>query len=110
MLRAGLVITIEPFLTLGATMAVQDNDGWTLRSSDGSLGAQFEHTIGVTAGLGGYYYISLAAVAGALAYEHRSAAALDVAGINCAFFWSNAFVGGVFVLGVLSAVLWQGAR
>src|SRR5258708_1443909 len=36
-LRAGLVITIEPFLTLGATMAVQDPDGWTLRSSDGSL-------------------------------------------------------------------------
>jgi methionyl aminopeptidase len=47
-LRAGLVITIEPFLTLGATMAVQDPDGWTLRSSDGSLGAQFEHTMIVT--------------------------------------------------------------
>jgi len=48
MLRAGLVITIEPFLTLGSTMAVQDPDGWTLRSSDGSLGAQFEHTMIVT--------------------------------------------------------------
>jgi methionyl aminopeptidase len=47
-LRAGLVITIEPFLTLGATMAVQDPDGWALRSSDGSLGAQFEHTMIVT--------------------------------------------------------------
>jgi len=47
-LRAGLVITIEPFLTTGATMAVQDDDGWTLRSSDGSLGAQFEHTLIVT--------------------------------------------------------------
>jgi methionyl aminopeptidase len=47
-LRAGLVITIEPFLTVGATMAVQDPDGWTLRSSDGSLGAQFEHTMIVT--------------------------------------------------------------
>jgi methionyl aminopeptidase len=47
-LRAGLVITIEPFLTLGATMAVEDDDGWTLRSSDGSLGAQFEHTMIVT--------------------------------------------------------------
>jgi methionyl aminopeptidase len=41
-LRAGLVITIEPFFTVGATMAVQDADGWTLRSSDGSVGAQFE--------------------------------------------------------------------
>jgi len=49
-LRAGLVITIEPFFTLGATMAVQDADGWTLRSSDGSLGAQFEHTMIVTGG------------------------------------------------------------
>jgi methionyl aminopeptidase len=47
-LRAGLVITIEPFLTIGAAMAVQDADGWTLRSCDGSLGAQFEHTLIVT--------------------------------------------------------------
>jgi methionyl aminopeptidase len=47
-LRAGLVITIEPFLTLGATLAVEDDDGWTLRSCDGSLGAQFEHTLIVT--------------------------------------------------------------
>lgn len=47
-LQAGLVITIEPFLTLGATMAVEDDDGWTLRSNDGSLGAQFEHTLIVT--------------------------------------------------------------
>jgi 4-hydroxybenzoate polyprenyltransferase len=60
---------------------------------------------GVSAGLGGLYYGSLGAVAGALAYEHRSAAALDIAGINRAFFWSNAFVGAVFVLGVLAAVL-----
>lgn len=49
-LRAGLVITIEPFLTTGATMAVQDADGWTLRSPDGSLVAQFEHTLIVTGG------------------------------------------------------------
>lgn len=49
-LRAGLVITIEPFFTMGATMAVQDADGWTLRSSDGSFGAQFEHTMIVTGG------------------------------------------------------------
>lgn len=49
-LRAGLVITIEPFLTTGATMAVDDDDGWTLRSPDGSRGAQFEHTLIVTGG------------------------------------------------------------
>ena len=50
LLRAGLVITIEPFLTTGATLAVQDDDGWTLRSCDGSRGAQFEHTLIVTGG------------------------------------------------------------
>ena len=49
-LRAGLVITIEPFLTTGATLAVEDADGWTLRSNDGSRGAQFEHTLIVTGG------------------------------------------------------------
>lgn len=49
LLHEGLVITIEPFLTLGATRVVEEDDGWTLRSSDGSLGAQFEHTLIVTA-------------------------------------------------------------
>jgi len=60
---------------------------------------------GLTAGLGAIYYASLSAIAGALIYEHRSAAALDIAAINRAFFWSNAFVGLVFVAGVLAAVL-----
>jgi methionyl aminopeptidase len=49
-LREGLVITIEPFLTTGATIAVEDADGWTLRSPDGSRGAQFEHTLIITRG------------------------------------------------------------
>lgn len=47
-LTEGLVITIEPFLTTGADMAVEDQDGWTLRTPDGSVGAQFEHTLIVT--------------------------------------------------------------
>lgn len=46
----GLVITIEPFLTLGATDVVEDDDGWTLRTPDGTVGAQFEHTLVVTRG------------------------------------------------------------
>jgi methionine aminopeptidase len=50
LLREGLVITIEPFLTTGATLAVEDIDGWTLRSPDGSRGAQFEHTLIITRG------------------------------------------------------------
>ncbi len=59
---------------------------------------------GVLAGLGVIYSVSLMLVAGALVYEHRSAAGLDVDAINRAFFWSNAFVGAVFVGGVLGAV------
>jgi methionyl aminopeptidase len=49
-LHEGLVIAIEPFLTTGATHVVEDADGWTLRTPDGSLGAQFEHTVIVTRG------------------------------------------------------------
>jgi methionyl aminopeptidase len=50
MLREGMVIAIEPFLTLGARIVVQDADGWTLRTPDKTLGAQFEHSIIVTRG------------------------------------------------------------
>lgn len=46
----GLVLTIEPFLTTRATDVVEDTDGWTLRTPDGSIGAQFEHTFVVTNG------------------------------------------------------------
>ena len=56
--------------------------------------------------LGAAYYASLGLVAAALIYEHRSAARLDVAGINRAFFASNAFVGAVFVLGIFADQVW----
>lgn len=49
-LSEGLVIAVEPFLSLSATHAVEDPDGWTLRTNDGSMVAQFEHTMIVTAG------------------------------------------------------------
>jgi methionyl aminopeptidase len=49
-LHEGLVITIEPFLTTGATRIVEAEDGWTLRTPDGSVGAQYEHTLIVTQG------------------------------------------------------------
>ncbi len=55
---------------------------------------------GWSAQLGGAFYAALVLVAGALIFEHRSAARLDVAAINRAFFTSNAFVGLVFVLGI----------
>jgi hypothetical protein len=39
-------------------------------------------------------------VAVALVYEHRSAQKLDLAGINRAFFQSNAFVSAIFIAAV----------
>ena len=46
----GLVLAVEPFLSTGADVAVEARDGWTIRTPDGSLSAQFEHTIVVTHG------------------------------------------------------------
>jgi methionyl aminopeptidase len=46
----GLVLAVEPFLSPSADVAVEDRDGWTLRTVDGSLAAQVEHTIAVTSG------------------------------------------------------------
>jgi methionyl aminopeptidase len=47
-LRAGMVFTIEPMLTLGAPDVVQWDDGWTIVTLDGQPSAQFEHTVMVT--------------------------------------------------------------
>lgn len=55
---------------------------------------------GVIARLGTIYYCAMALVAAALIFEHRSARALDVAGVNRAFFQSNAFVSAVFLIAV----------
>ena len=55
---------------------------------------------GLAAKLGLIYYTAMPFVAAALLYEHRRARRLDVAGINRAFFQSNAFVSAVFLLAV----------
>lgn len=47
-LRPGMVFTIEPMLTLGASDVVQWDDGWTIVTLDGQPSAQFEHTVIVT--------------------------------------------------------------
>jgi methionyl aminopeptidase len=44
----GNAIAIEPMATLGTWRIIQDEDGWTMRTADGSLAAQFEHTILIT--------------------------------------------------------------
>ena len=55
---------------------------------------------GITAQLGLIYYGGMPLVAAALFYEHRTASKLDLAGINRAFFQSNAFVSAVFLVAV----------
>ena len=47
-LREGLVLAVEPFLSVSADHVIDDDDGWTLRTADGSLVAQFEHSMVVT--------------------------------------------------------------
>ncbi len=47
-LKPGHCFTIEPILTLGSPRIVMDDDGWTVRTEDGGLAAQFEHTLLVT--------------------------------------------------------------
>ncbi len=49
-LKDGQVLAIEPFLTTGQGRIVQESDGWSLRTADNALAAQFEHTIIVTRG------------------------------------------------------------
>jgi methionyl aminopeptidase len=44
-----MVFTIEPMINAGkARCKVDKHDGWTARTIDGKLSAQFEHTICVT--------------------------------------------------------------
>src|SRR5260370_9575163 len=52
---------------------------------------------GLIAKLGPVYYSTMALVAAALIYEHRSARSLYVVGINRAFFLSNAYFSAVFL-------------
>ncbi|MBF6639252.1 type I methionyl aminopeptidase [Rouxiella silvae] len=48
-MREGMVFTIEPMLNQGGRSIKQQDDGWTITTRDGSLSAQFEHTVSVTA-------------------------------------------------------------
>jgi methionyl aminopeptidase len=48
-LRSGMTFTIEPMVNAGGwEVEVDPNDKWTVRTADGSLSAQFEHTLLVT--------------------------------------------------------------
>jgi methionyl aminopeptidase len=47
-LAPGLVIAIEPMVTLGGPEVRVQEDGWTAVTADGSLAAHWEHTVAIT--------------------------------------------------------------
>ncbi len=48
LLTPGDTVAIEPMATLGGEKIIQEDDGWTLSTRDGSLAAHFEHTVLIT--------------------------------------------------------------
>jgi methionyl aminopeptidase len=50
LLKEGMVITIEPFLSTRSRRLRQAADGWTLRGAPDNLSAQYEHTLIITRG------------------------------------------------------------
>ena len=50
LLTEGLVITIEPIICAGWGEVVEMDDGWTVKTVDGSAAAHFEHTLVITRG------------------------------------------------------------
>jgi len=114
-LGAGVICWVAGFDLIYATQDVDFDRREGLRSLVVKLGvpqslrlAQWLHFLmflalvgfGFAAKLGTIYYAAMPLVAGALIYEHRSARQLDLAGINRAFFLSNAFVSAIFVAAV----------
>lgn len=49
-LKKGMVLALEPMVTVGDWRTRQLEDHWTVVTADGSLAAHFEHTIAVTDG------------------------------------------------------------
>ncbi|MBA3758403.1 type I methionyl aminopeptidase [Candidatus Saccharibacteria bacterium] len=47
-LSKGMTIAIEPMATLGTHKIFVDDDGWTVKTRDGSKSAHFEHTVLIT--------------------------------------------------------------
>jgi 4-hydroxybenzoate polyprenyltransferase len=114
-LGAGVLCWVAGFDLIYATQDVDFDRREGLRSLVVKLGvvqslrlAQWLHFLmflalvafGFMAKLGTAYYAAMPLVAAALFYEHRCASKLDLAGINRAFFQSNAFVGAIFLTAV----------
>ncbi|MFP4199887.1 MAG: type I methionyl aminopeptidase [Clostridia bacterium] len=48
-LKAGMVLAIEPMVNAGDYRVKTQSDGWTVVTADGELSVHFEHTVAVTA-------------------------------------------------------------
>lgn len=48
LLRPGMVICVEPMVTLGKRNIVIEKDGWTCRTRDRQPSAHYEHTVAIT--------------------------------------------------------------
>ena len=48
-LSEGMTIAIEPMITVGSSDVNVMEDGWTIRTADGSMSAHFEHTVAILA-------------------------------------------------------------
>ncbi|HEY2714011.1 MAG TPA: UbiA-like polyprenyltransferase [Chthoniobacterales bacterium] len=123
LLGAGVVAWVAGFDVIYATQDFEFDQREGLHSLVVRLGiarslrlAQWLHlamllalvAFGWAASLGAIYFVGMPLVAAALWFEHRSAARLDLAGINRAFFQSNAFVSAVFLVCVWGAVTGSG--
>jgi methionyl aminopeptidase len=42
-----MTIAIEPMITVGSSDVSVMEDGWTIRTADGSMSAHFEHTVAI---------------------------------------------------------------
>jgi 4-hydroxybenzoate polyprenyltransferase len=113
-LAAGVICWVAGFDLIYATQDYDFDRREDIRSLVVKLGiarslrlAQLLHLLtfvaliafGVVAQLGPVYYWSMPLVAAALFFEHRTEK-LDLAGVNRAFFQSNAFVSAVFLIAV----------
>lgn len=47
-IQEGMVFTVEPMINTGAWKMKLDDNGWTARTIDGGLSAQYEHTLAIT--------------------------------------------------------------
>ena len=48
MIKEGMILAIEPMITLGSKKIYQEEDGWTIRTHDMKAAAHFEHDIAIT--------------------------------------------------------------